>query len=72
MQATLNHCDVMIQKLISSHIKNLESEAKAKGLSRRQWLLRAKVAQSTWYRWRQGVTIPNARTLKRLEQFAAR
>lgn len=59
----------MIKKIIQDHIQHLENLAKEKGVSRRQWLNNAKVSESTFYRWQNGATVPNTRTISRLEEM---
>lgn len=62
----------MFQRLVSSYLERLEKKRLSQGLSRRQWLKQMNVAQSTWYRWKKGETVPNARTIERLEKQASR
>jgi hypothetical protein len=60
------------QDTIKKHIEEIEQLARGKGLSRRQWLIRSKVSASTWYRWRQGKTLPSGRIIRRLSEAAER
>jgi hypothetical protein len=47
-------------------IAALDERRKLKHLSRRKWLARADVQESTFYRWLQGKTTPLRTTVKRL------
>lgn len=61
----------MKQESILQTLADLESAAAARNLSMRRLLLTAKVAPSTWFRWRKGDTSPTVRTLRRIERTLA-
>jgi hypothetical protein len=50
----------------------LDAQRKALPISRKKWLRAARVAESTFYRWQNGATVPTLRTLQRLERALAK
>ena len=51
------------------YLTTLESKARENGLSKRLWLSRARVSESTFYRWKNGQTKDaKLSTIRRLER----
>lgn len=57
----------MTQTYAQRAIASLDERRAASKLSRKRWLRRAGVAESTFYRWASGQTSPRVETLGRLE-----
>jgi predicted transcriptional regulator len=56
----------MSETLVQQILRGYETRRADIKLSRKQWLKRAGIAESTFYRWLQGATSPRLRTLDKL------
>lgn len=53
-------------------VAELDEKREKLGLSRAKWLGKAKISESTYYRWIAGETQPNTATVIRLEKALAK
>jgi hypothetical protein len=56
----------MSETLIQQILRGYETRRAEVKLSRKKWLKRAGIAESTFYRWQKGVTSPRLHTLDKL------
>lgn len=57
---------------ISPHIRSIEAQVQAAGMSMNAFLRQAGVARTTWWRWREGKGLPAMRTWNRVQAVSSR
>jgi hypothetical protein len=57
---------------ITPHIRSIEAQVEAAGMSMTVFLAQAGVARTTWWRWRVGRGLPNMRSWNRVRRVASR